>query len=152
VSVAARPGRRYVGAMRYQGRCHCGNLELEFETARAPEALELRACSCSFCTRHGAIAATDPDGRLEIRVRDPAGLSRYVFGLRTAEFLVCRSCGTYVAAVCSTGGATYATLNVNVLDDRVAFTQRPRPVEYDGETAEARLARRKRVWTPATVG
>jgi hypothetical protein len=137
--------------MRFDGRCHCGNLEVTFETSLAPETLPLRECGCTFCRRHGSIAVTDPAGSLEVRVRDAGEVSRYRFGLRTADFLVCRTCGVYVAAVATIEEATLATLNANVLELRAALTQRPLPVDYDGESAAARLARRRRVWTPATV-
>lgn len=137
--------------MRLDGRCHCGNLEVTLETSQRPEALSLRECGCTFCRRHGAIAVTDSAGSLEVRVRDPGEVSRYRFGLRTAEFLVCRTCGVYVAAVSTIEGATFATLNANVLDARAALTQRPVPVDYEGESATERLARRRRAWTPAAV-
>ncbi|HEU4385157.1 MAG TPA: hypothetical protein VFR85_16855 [Anaeromyxobacteraceae bacterium] len=136
---------------RYQGRCHCGNLEVAFETAQAPGAIQLRACGCTFCRRHGAVAVTDPGGQLEVRLRRPAEVSRYRFGLRTADFLLCQACGVYVAAVCDIDGALYATLNANVLEARQAFTQEPVPVSYDREDAGQRLARRRRAWTPARV-
>jgi hypothetical protein len=137
--------------MRFEGGCHCGNLEVTFEASRAPAALQLRACGCTFCRRHGQVSVTDPAGSLEIRLRDPAEVSRYVFGLRTSEFLVCRRCGVFVAAVCAIDGETYATLNVNTLAARAVFTQAPTPVSFEGETAPERLARRRRAWTPARV-
>jgi hypothetical protein len=137
--------------MRFEGRCHCGNVEVTFETALPPESAPLRACGCSFCRLHGSIALTDPAGHLELRLRDPADVSRYRFALRTADFLICRSCGVFVAAVCEVGGALRATLNANVLGARASFTQVPVPMSYDGEDVEARLARRGRVWTPASL-
>lgn len=137
--------------MRYDGRCHCGNIEVSFHTAQPPEAVQPRACGCTFCRRHGATAITDPAGALEVRLRDPREVSRYRFGLRTSDFLVCRTCGVFVAAVCDIDGATYGTLNANVLERRGAFTLAPVPVQYDAEDAAARIARRRRAWTPATV-
>ena len=137
--------------MRFDGSCHCGNIQVEFETAQAPDSLQLRECGCTFCRRHGATAVTDPAGRLEVRLSDPREVSRYRFALRTADFLVCRTCGVFVAAVSAIDGATYATLNVNVLERREAFTTPPLPVRYDAETAAERVARRHRAWTPATV-
>jgi hypothetical protein len=137
--------------MRLDGRCHCGNVEVTFETARAPAELQLRECGCGFCRRHGSTAATDPAGRVEFRIRDPAEVSRYQFALRTAEFLVCRTCGVFVGAVCTMDGSAYATLNVNVLEARASLTSRPVPVDYDGESAADRVARRRARWTPATV-
>ena len=41
----------------------------------------------------------DPRGRVSIRVREPEQLSRYRFALAMADFLVCRRCGVYLAAV-----------------------------------------------------
>jgi predicted ester cyclase len=137
--------------MRYAGRCHCGNIAVAFEPARAAAELQLRACACTFCRRHGQTSVTDPAGAVEIALRDPAEVSRYRFALRTADFLVCRACGVFVAAVCTIDGETYATVNVNVLDDRVAFTQPPVSVSFEGEGAAERTARRRRVWTPAVV-
>jgi hypothetical protein len=137
--------------MRFEGRCHCGNVEVGFETAQPPEAVPLRACGCSFCRLHGSTALTDPAGHLEIRLREPADVSRYRFALRTADFLVCRTCGVFVAAVCEVGGGLRATLNANVLDARASFTQVPVPMSYDGEDVSGRLARRARVWTPASL-
>ncbi len=137
--------------MRHEGRCHCGNLTVTFETARPAGSIQLRTCGCTFCRRHGATWTTDPAGALEIRVADPALLSRYQFALRTSEFLLCRRCGVHVGAVCEIDGATYASLNANVLDDRDAFTQAPTPVDYEDEDVAGRMARRRRVWTPATV-
>ncbi len=135
-----------------KGGCHCGNVELTFATDRAPETLSIRACQCSFCTRHGARTATDREGRLEISVRSPAELNRYQFGLKTAEFFVCKRCGVYLAAVLTTPeGNCYATVNINALNARRRFTQQPVAVDYEGENAERRIARRKENWTPAVV-
>ena len=137
--------------MRFDGRCHCGNIEVTFETSKPPDALELRACGCTFCRRHGVTAVTDPAGRIELRLRQPSEVSRYQVGLRTAEFLICRTCGVFVAAVSTIDGATYATLNANVLQERSAFSRPPATVEYDRESAVERIARRRRAWTPAVL-
>jgi hypothetical protein len=42
-------------------------------------------------------------------------------------------------------------VNVNCLDDRAAFTAAPSTPDYEGETAEARLARRAQSWMPAAL-
>lgn len=137
--------------MRHEGRCHCGALAVSFETARAPADVPLRACGCTFCRRHGAVWTSDPAGGLEVRIGDAALVSRYVFGLGTSEFLLCRRCGVLVAAVAAIDGATYGAVNCNVLQDRAALTGAVAPVDFDAETAEGRVARRRRGWTPATV-
>ena len=134
----------------FSGRCHCGNVEVTFETDTAPERLTVRACACSFCRRHGVRTVSDPEGRARIAVHDPAKLSRYRFGLRTADFLVCRECGVYVGAVFTDGdGAAYTVLNINAFEAPGAFPQEPAVVDYGREAEAERRARRRAKWTPA---
>ncbi len=137
--------------LRLTGGCHCGHLELTFETRRRPGELTVRACGCSFCRRHGVRAVSDPKGRVEFVVHDLAQLNRYRFGLGIAEFLICRTCGVYVGAIMADVGTTYATINVNVLATPGVFTQGAVPVSYDRESAAERRARRRVRWTPAEV-
>ena len=135
----------------YDGGCHCGALRVRFTPARTAEEVPLRQCACSFCRKHGATTATDADGRLHIEVVDLDEAVRYRFGLRTADFLLCGRCGVYVAAVMETEAGAVATLNVNILDDRAAFTAEPTSVDYGEEEAHARRLRRARAWTVTTI-
>lgn len=134
------------------GRCHCGAILVRFTTGGRLSDLAVRACGCSFCARHGARNVTDPQGRLEIDVRDERSLRRYRFGLGTSDFFVCGTCGVYVAAVLEIEDRAFATLNINTLepppDDRFG---EPVPVSYDREDRESRLARRRTRWTPTVV-
>jgi hypothetical protein len=135
----------------FAGRCHCGAVALVFTTRRAVNDLPLRACQCSFCRKHGARTTADPDGRLEIRARDPAALARYRFGLGTADYLVCARCGVYLAAVMEEAGRGYAVVNVNALTEGRAFARAPTPMVYDHEDEAGRRARRRKLWTPAAI-
>jgi hypothetical protein len=74
-------------------------------------------------------------------------VQRYRFGARTADFLVCLSCGTYVASLME----DYGVLNVVGADIAVLASRVARPVDYDGETPDQRRARRRQRWTPAIV-
>jgi len=132
----------------FEGGCHCGNVSLRFETATAPAAFTVRACGCSFCRRHATRTIADPAGHMHIAVRDPAKLSRYRFGLRTADFLVCRECGVYLGAVYHEGGGSYGLVNTWALAAREAFSQPSTPTDHDAETEPARRARRRATWTP----
>ncbi len=134
----------------FTGGCHCGNVEVTFETAKDPAQLAVNACTCSFCRRHGAHTMSDPEGRARITAEDPAGLNRYRFALRTADFLICRGCGVYVAAAFTDGetGRAYATLNVNAFDAPEAFARPAEAVDYGHETEAERRERRKGRWTP----
>jgi hypothetical protein len=127
----------------YNGACHCGAITARFETGVAPDTLEVRADQCSFCRRHGAKTVSDPMGVLVLGLREDA-VERYRFGTRTSDFLVCRRCGAYVAAIIE----GFGVLNV-VGADIPAFSGRvARPVDYDAETPDQRLARRRARWTP----
>jgi hypothetical protein len=134
--------------MKHVGSCHCGNLRIALMLSIAPQDCELRACQCSFCRSHGARTAADPKGSLEVDVRDRAKLNRYCFGLETADYLICAVCGVYVAAVSVTPAGKRATININCLKDRAAFTREPIAADYEGETREGRLNRRAERWMP----
>lgn len=135
---------------RYTGKCHCGEIRLVYTTSLAPSQWSVRACECSFCRAHGVRATSDPAGALQFDVDNPETLVRYAFGQRTAQFLICRCCGVYVAAVILTPRGRFATLNINVLEwlpDGLPIAQ---PITYDTETPAQRVARREQRWTPVT--
>jgi hypothetical protein len=134
-------------ATRFAGRCHCGNLEVTFEPRSAPEDLVVRSCACSFCRRHGARCVSDPAGAVRILVHDPALLIRYGFGLRTADFLVCGRCGSYLGAVMTDGGSAVATINVNSFEPPHPFEREGVPVLYDDESVAERRSRLTAGWT-----
>lgn len=151
-----RPGsmtadRAVAGTVSFSGRCHCGNLEVIFEPAGAPEDLVVRSCTCSFCRRHGARCVSDPAGTVRIRAHDPARLIRYRFGLRTAEFLLCGRCGAYIGAIMTGAGSAVATINVNSFEPPHPFEREGVPMRYEGETEPARRARRAAGWTPVVA-
>ncbi|HZP67223.1 MAG TPA: hypothetical protein VFB32_13050 [Rudaea sp.] len=132
--------------MLIRGSCHCGNLSFTLAWEPDPGEIPARACSCTFCTRHGAVWTSKPDGRLRIAMREPAGVSKYAFGTGTALFHVCARCGIVVVATSEIDGRLYAVVNVNAFDAAVEPLLRRAPVAHDGETLESRLARRQRNW------
>ena len=138
-------------ARQFTGRCHCGNLAVTFESPSAPEDLVVRSCACSFCRRHGTRCVSDPAGAVRIRVHDPALLIRYGFGLRTADFLVCRRCGVYLGAVMAAGDSAVATINVNTFDQPHPFQRDGVPMDYGRESEPERRARRAAGWTPVAA-
>ena len=137
---------------RLTGGCHCRNIRVELETDLAPSSFEPRACQCSFCRQHQSRAISDSNGRLRIAVADGELLSRYQFGMKSIEFLVCRICGVYVAGFLPdpTDDKAFATLMVSALDQRDGFPA-PVPKNYDDQAREDRTERRRKVWTPASL-
>ena len=132
-----------------RGACHCGNLRLELEAGVPAADLPARACSCSFCRARRARWTSAPTGGVVLTVADASSLSRYRFGTRTADFLLCRRCGVHIAAVSEIDGALYAVVNVDCIAALRDIAPADDTVSFDGEGVDDRLARRKRSWTPA---
>lgn len=133
--------------MIHTGQCHCGNLQATFETQKTPQELGVRTCQCDFCRRHGAVNISDPEGLITIDA-SPDDLNRYRFALRTAEFLTCKTCGVYIAAVMGAGDAIVSTINVAGLHMMEFLDIEEALMDYDVETTEDRIARRYAKWTP----
>ena len=93
---------------------------------------------------------TDPDGTAVIEV-EPDALNAYQFGFGTADFMVCNGCGAYMGAFFDDAGSGYATLNINVFNDRLDFSRSADSANYDAEDAEGRKVRRRARWTPAIL-
>lgn len=133
--------------MLYPGQCHCGKLKASFESQKTPQELGVRTCQCDFCRRHGAINTSDPDGEVVIDAK-ANDITRYRFALRTADFLICKSCGVYVAAATGEGANIRSTLNVAGLRMKEFHGIEEAPMQYGAEDAEGRVARRAAKWTP----
>lgn len=132
----------------HKGGCHCGAIGLAYRSTIPAAEHALRACQCSFCRKHGSLAVSDPEGSVEIGVTDETKVSRYRFGLGTADYIVCRDCGVYVAAVMTEGESSWSVTIVNALDDRADFTRAIEPVDFSTEDEDVRRARRRARWTP----
>ena len=131
----------------FEGRCHCGAIGFTFRASQPPDQWAVRACQCNFCRGHGARTVSDPAGSVTFQITDASKLSRYRFGARTADYLVCRDCGVYIAALLTSSNGQFATLNINTIRAPLDAPQ-ALPVSYEGESAEQRLSRREQRWTP----
>lgn len=131
----------------HTGACHCGRVSANFRTTEAT--VKARACQCDFCRRHGAKTVTDTDGFAEIVADGP--LNRYHFGLMTADYILCPTCGTYVGCVLEADGIERMSLNAAGLRMTPWSEQLADPVDYSTETLHERLERRRARWTPGRV-
>src|SRR5437667_11013679 len=108
----------------YPGSCHCGAVDIRFESDQAPADMRVGRCACSFCRRHGARTLGDPTGSVEFRAK-PGDVVRYRFGLGITDYLLCAKCGTYLGAIMEEEGRSIGIVNVNALDVRDSFDPAP---------------------------
>jgi hypothetical protein len=75
-----------------QGKCHCGAVEFQVDTAKGLHGL--RRCDCSLCRRKGAIMATAPLEDLTV-TKGEDKLSLYQWNTNVAKHYFCSLCGIY---------------------------------------------------------
>jgi hypothetical protein len=132
--------------MLIKGKCHCGNIAFSLAWEPDPAEIPARACSCSFCLKHGGVWTSNPGGILEVVVQDPGLVSKYAFGTKTAEFHTCVRCGVVPVVTSRIEGRLYAVVSVNAFEGVDPSLLRRAPASFDGEGNDTRLARRKRNW------
>ena len=128
------------------GACHCGNISFRLNWQPEPKEIPARACSCSFCVKHGGVWTSCPAGSLTVHVKDPRHVSAYAFGTKTAEFHVCSHCGIVPVVTSTIEGHVYAVVSVNAFESVDASLLQRTAVSFDGEGQGDRLARRQRNW------
>jgi hypothetical protein len=103
-----------------EGSCHCGNVRVRIELSRPPSEYQPRACDCDFCRKHGAAYVSDPQGALQIRIKDERETHRYRQGSGLADCLLCRQCGVLIGA-CFFDERLFAVVNAKIMDAGVSF-------------------------------
>jgi len=128
------------------GGCHCGNLRFLLTWRPEPKEIQARECTCSFCRKHGGVWTSCPQGALEVTVQDPAALTRYTFGTRTADFHVCARCGVVPVVTSRIEGRLYAVVSVHALEGLDPALVQVASADFGAEDEAARLERRARRW------
>lgn len=129
-----------------RGRCHCGNIAFDLEWPEDAAEIPARACTCSFCRKHGGVWTSSRSAKLEVRIADAAQASRYRFGTATADFHLCTRCGVVPVVTSAIEGRLYAVVNVNAFEDVEPRRIESSSASFDGEGSDTRLERRKRSW------
>ncbi len=132
--------------MLIHGKCHCGNIAFSLTWEPDPIEIPARACTCSFCVKHGGVWTANPSGTLRIVIKDRARVSNYELGTRTAHFHVCSGCGVVPLVTSRIDDRLYAVVSVNAFEGVDASLLRHAPSNLGDEDTESRLARRKRNW------
>lgn len=132
--------------MIYRGQCHCGAVRVAYETG-AP--VRLRQDGCGFCSSRGVKSASDPNGTLAIESEQK--LIRYRFGHKSADFLICPACGTYIATWMDSEKGPLGVLNVVGAQIAELAGEPAALASLEGESHDERIARRVSRWTPMTL-
>jgi hypothetical protein len=132
--------------MLISGRCHCGNISFSLTWEPDPVHIPARACTCSFCAKHGGVWTSNPRGALRIVVADPALASKYTFGTGQASFHTCARCGIVPVVTTRIDDKLYAVVSVNAFEGVDQSIIRRESTNFDGEDGNARLARWRRNW------
>jgi len=139
-------------AVLINGKCHCGNISFTLDWRPEPSEIPARACTCSFCAKHGGVWTSCPSGALQVRIQDRSRVSRYAFGTKTAEFHICSGCGVVPVVSSRIDGRLYAVVSVNAFENVEPSLLRRAPASFDAESEQTRLARRRRGWIPDVAG
>ena len=132
--------------MLIHGKCHCGNVGFALTWEPDPGEIPARACTCSFCVKHGNVWTSHPGAALKVVVQDAARVSKYAFGTGTAQFHVCARCGVVPVVTSLIDGRLYAVVNVNAFEGVDPALLRRSSSNVEGEETGSRLARRRRNW------
>lgn len=132
--------------MLISGSCHCKNISCALTWEPEPTEIPAHACTCSFCSNHGGVWTSCPTGSLSVTVREPSLVSNYAFGTKTAHFHICCKCGVAPLVTSKIDGQLYAVVSVNAFEGVEPSLLRRASATFDGESKEARLARRRRNW------
>jgi len=131
-----------------RGGCHCGVIRYELSWPLPMAEIPVRACGCSFCRKHDGTYTSHRDAVLMAVISNAAQVSDYTFGTGTAEFKVCSRCGVVPFVTSEILGTTYAVVNVNTFNNVDPARFERASTDFEGETLEDRLARRRRSWIP----
>jgi hypothetical protein len=132
--------------MLINGKCHCGNISFVLRWEPEPSEIPARACTCSFCTKHGGVWTSCPTGSLKVSVAEASSVSKYAFGTKTAIFHICTTCGVVPVVTSEIEGHLYAVVSVHAFEGVDPSLLRLASATFDGENEQARLARRSRNW------
>ena len=134
--------------MLIDGRCHCGNISFSLTWEPDPDHIQGRACSCSFCSKHGGVWTSNPRGTLRVSVKDPLLVSKYTFGTGNATFHTCARCGIVPVVTSQIEGRLYAVVSVNAFEGIDPAIIQRESTNFDDEDSHTRAARWKRNWIP----
>ncbi|MBL1275233.1 MAG: hypothetical protein COB30_004030 [Ectothiorhodospiraceae bacterium] len=134
-----------------EGGCHCGNINYCFEVEKPLDCLSIRECTCSFCKKQGAIYASDPEGRLSIKIKNSENIIKYQFASKHIEFVFCKICGVMPLSVTEIDGNIFAVINIKTSNIELE-TLSVQNISFGEESIDNSIERRKSKWIPIVDG
>ena len=130
-----------------QASCHCGNISVDAILTRELSSYIPRACDCDFCVKNGAAYISDPEGEIDITIRNSGEVTWYRQGANLVRLLICRNCGVMVAVTYTDNANLYAGLNSKTLVNRdsLAPSQVASPRTL---SSPEKIKRWKEIWFP----
>jgi hypothetical protein len=95
---------------------------------------------------HGGVYTSHRDAEWNAGIRDEQWVNRYRFGTSTADFYICSRCGAVPFVISKIDGHMYAVVNVNTFKDVDRGIFHKAVADFDDETTDGRLERRKKTW------
>lgn len=132
--------------MLISGHCRCGNISFTLDWVPDPIEIPARACSCSFCVAHQAVWTSCPAGKLKVRIQNPSLVAKHAFATQTARFHICGRCGDVPVVSSQIDGQVFAAINANTLQGDATALLNYQPADFDGESVESRIERRRHQW------
>lgn len=132
--------------LRIDGACHCQNICYVLSWPDTGADIPVRMCGCTFCRQRGGSWTSHPDAELVANIADPAKVSKYRFGTKSADFFVCSVCGVVPFVTSTIDGNLYAVVSVLTFADLDALSLAHSSTDFDAEDLERRLDRRQRNW------
>ena len=129
-----------------EGSCHCHNIRFVLQWPGSVADIPVRQCGCTFCQKHAGSWTSNPDASLEVVIANPSNTSRYQFGTKSADFLVCSQCGVVPVVLSEIDNQTYSVVNIKTFDNIDTAQLKCTATDFDGEDIGNRLERRKRNW------
>lgn len=130
-----------------EGRCHCGNITLNWQP-ELPLAAP-RACQCDYCRQRQAAYVSDSRTGFLVYIQHRDRHKIVTHGTQTAEFHECSACDRLVFVSSLIEDEHYGVINIRCLKAEDIGEKSCDPavvVSFADEELAARLARRKNNW------
>ena len=144
IKPARPPGPK--SPMLIHGKCHCGNIRFALTWDPDPSEIPARACTCSFCVKHGGCGPRTPPVSSKWRSRTRRSFPRTPSGPELPSSMSASGAASYRWSRSLIEERLYAVVSVNAFEGVDPSLLGRASASFDGEGTDTRLERRKRNW------